>query len=204
MFKATKSLLLTTSLIFFLLTVGALNATAISWNENTDGDLNYSSTFDLDEGLNTFTGSYFWDYTTSSSSYDTDRFDFNLTTGLQLNSVTYELTGFNYIDANTTYGKYASSSFRLSGSDGSTLGATSVSLLSVSGPIMFFEDAFPLSAGSYLFDGSGRGISLGDAWYADYRLTFDVSTSSPVPEPATFLLLGSGLAGLVFYRRKRK
>lgn len=38
----------------------------------------------------------------------------------------------------------------------------------------------------------------------DSMLYVDNVDVSPVPEPATLLLLGSGLAGLAFYRRKRK
>lgn len=43
-------------------------------------------------------------------------------------------------------------------------------------------------------------------FYLDYStLTVNGDDgTAPVPEPATFILLGSGLAGLAFYRRKRK
>ncbi len=44
----------------------------------------------------------------------------------------------------------------------------------------------------------------GNFWLVDDMSGDATGVNAPVPEPATFLLLGSGLAGLAWYRRKRK
>lgn len=54
---------------------------------------------------------------------------------------------------------------------------------------------------------AGTSFSFGQDTCNWSGVSFDnvtYSSSSPVPEPSTILLLGSGLAGLAFYRRKRK
>ena len=46
--------------------------------------------------------------------------------------------------------------------------------------------------------------ALGDAWANPLAADVQSGSIAPVPEPATLLLLGSGLAGLGFLRKKKK
>jgi hypothetical protein len=71
----------------------------------------------------------------------------------------------------------------------------------VDGASYVLEGAFDLSAFDYGGLYTGGDISL--RWTMSCGNDYLEITTAPIPEPSTYLLLGSGIMGLAFWRRRR-
>jgi hypothetical protein len=84
------------------------------------------------------------------------------------------------------------------GITGNTLSTETLSLNSISGALLFADDAGGnlIKSVTITMNGGTNGFGL-----ANIR---DASALSPTPEPSSFVLLGSALAGLGFFARRRR
>ena len=78
-----------------------------------------------------------------------------------------------------------------------TVDPGAVAGLAAFGTIVLTYDLYNLSPNDPSFDPESNLISTGNHLAAPASVTVDA-----VPEPSTFLLLGGGLAGLIWWRRK--
>jgi hypothetical protein len=198
--------------VFVALIVGVAHAIPFHYSESVSGDLAGVPSTDLSFGIgnNTISGSTHLavNITGPGPHFDTDfdSFAFSLPAGSQLVDLSI---AFTTISSNTV-SAYAETRLCLGVgycAIADTLGYQTVSFFDVPPLQVDFGGALPLITGTYTLFTSGLGIgpvidpSFSESWSADYEWTLSVI---PVPEPELLPLLGLGLAGLAFIRRRKQ
>jgi hypothetical protein len=193
--------------LLMLMAIGAgpaiVNAAPITYDEAISGDLGAVSPhteFLFDAGLNTISGDIH--HFIELSSADFDEFLFTLPAGTQLVAITYAWT-LHPFKGNEDAGTFAQ--LRPGGPSTPALASESIDLYAHAPPqVGMFAVAMPLGPGTYFIDHPGLGPTTACCgWSADYTWTFEVQGTA-VPEPASLILLGSGVAALAARRRRRR